>query len=218
MAMGFGYDRPWRFNSWDRFAIPRPYSQARAVVSPMMHIPETLDRDGIEHYRVVVEQMLNRPDARSRVLGRSRDAEAERGCHASPARGRWPRHGDGLARGALQRERRSTRGVAARRVQNSRRQIYSGHHSVTAPIFCGRLSRFYRLLPVLVRFAMSAAELFSTEHERVLSVGELTDQIKMLLEGPSTVSGWRAKSRIFRSRSRDTAILRSRTTRPSYAP
>ena len=24
VAMGFGYDRPWRFNSWDRFAIPRP--------------------------------------------------------------------------------------------------------------------------------------------------------------------------------------------------
>ena len=39
VPMGFGYDRPWRFNSWDRFAIPRPYSRARAVVSPMMHIP-----------------------------------------------------------------------------------------------------------------------------------------------------------------------------------
>jgi len=60
VAMGFGYDRPWRFGSWDRFAIPRPYSRARAAVSPMMHIPADLDRDGIEHYRVEVERMLNR--------------------------------------------------------------------------------------------------------------------------------------------------------------
>ena len=28
VPMGFGYDRPWRFNSWDRFAIPRPFSRS----------------------------------------------------------------------------------------------------------------------------------------------------------------------------------------------
>ncbi|MBI2827094.1 MAG: lysophospholipid acyltransferase family protein [Planctomycetia bacterium] len=60
VAMGFGYDRPWRFGSWDRFAIPRPFSQARAAVSPPMHIPPNLDRTGIEHYRRTVEDMLNR--------------------------------------------------------------------------------------------------------------------------------------------------------------
>jgi lysophospholipid acyltransferase (LPLAT)-like uncharacterized protein len=60
VAMGFGYDRPWRLGSWDRFAIPKPYSRARAVVSPAMVIPPNLDRDGVEHYRVQVERMLNR--------------------------------------------------------------------------------------------------------------------------------------------------------------
>jgi lysophospholipid acyltransferase (LPLAT)-like uncharacterized protein len=60
VPMGFGYDRPWRFNSWDRFAVPRPFSRARGVISPMMHIPPNLDRDGIEHYRREVERMLNR--------------------------------------------------------------------------------------------------------------------------------------------------------------
>ncbi len=58
--MGYGYDRPWRFKSWDRFAVPRPFSRARAVVSPMLHIPPNLDRDGIEHYRRETERMLNR--------------------------------------------------------------------------------------------------------------------------------------------------------------
>jgi lysophospholipid acyltransferase (LPLAT)-like uncharacterized protein len=60
VAMGFGYDRPWRLGSWDRFAVPRPFSRARGVVSPPLEIPGNLDRDGIEHYRVRVEQLLNR--------------------------------------------------------------------------------------------------------------------------------------------------------------
>jgi lysophospholipid acyltransferase (LPLAT)-like uncharacterized protein len=60
VAMGFGYDRPWRMGSWDRFAIPRPFSRARAVVSPEIVIPGNLDRTGVERCRVRVEQLLNR--------------------------------------------------------------------------------------------------------------------------------------------------------------
>jgi lysophospholipid acyltransferase (LPLAT)-like uncharacterized protein len=60
VAMGIGYDRPWRLNSWDRFAVPRPFSRARAVLSPQMFIPPDLDREGVEHYRLQVEKMLNR--------------------------------------------------------------------------------------------------------------------------------------------------------------
>jgi lysophospholipid acyltransferase (LPLAT)-like uncharacterized protein len=60
VAMGFGYDRPWRTKTWDRFAVPRPYSRARAVLSPELHIPSGLDRNAIEGYRQHVEKMLNR--------------------------------------------------------------------------------------------------------------------------------------------------------------
>jgi lysophospholipid acyltransferase (LPLAT)-like uncharacterized protein len=60
VAMGFGYSNPWRLGSWDRFAIPKPYSRARAVVSPAMVIPPNLDRAGVEHYRQSVEGLLNR--------------------------------------------------------------------------------------------------------------------------------------------------------------
>ena len=60
VAMGFGYSNPWRLTSWDRFAIPKPYSRARAVVSPQLMIPPDLDRDGIEHHRLKVERTLNR--------------------------------------------------------------------------------------------------------------------------------------------------------------
>jgi len=60
VLLGLGYDRPWRFNSWDRFALPRPYSRTRGVISPALQIPQSLDRDGIEHYRRQVEHLLNR--------------------------------------------------------------------------------------------------------------------------------------------------------------
>lgn len=59
VPLGFGYDRPWRMNSWDRFAVPRPFSRARTIWGPEMHIPKRLDRDGLEHYRLEVERMIN---------------------------------------------------------------------------------------------------------------------------------------------------------------
>lgn len=60
VAMGYGYDRPWRLKTWDRHAVPRPGSRARAVVSPEIHIPADLDREGLEHYRQQVERLLKR--------------------------------------------------------------------------------------------------------------------------------------------------------------
>ncbi|HEX4000016.1 MAG TPA: lysophospholipid acyltransferase family protein [Pirellulales bacterium] len=60
VLMGFGYDRPWRAGSWDRFAVPRLGSRIRAVTSPTIAIPPNLDRAGIELYRGKVERLLNR--------------------------------------------------------------------------------------------------------------------------------------------------------------
>jgi lysophospholipid acyltransferase (LPLAT)-like uncharacterized protein len=59
VAMGVGYDRPWRARSWDRFAIPRPGSRACCILSPEVNVPSDLDRDGLEHFRLKVEQLLN---------------------------------------------------------------------------------------------------------------------------------------------------------------
>jgi len=59
VAMGLGYDRPWRAGTWDRFAIPRPFSRARGIVSRAIAIPPDLDRDGIERHREGVQRLLN---------------------------------------------------------------------------------------------------------------------------------------------------------------
>lgn len=77
VAMGFGFERPWRMPTWDRFALPRPGTRARGVVSPAIHIPGDLDRDGLEHYRLVVERLLNglTEEAESWAVSGQRHAE-----------------------------------------------------------------------------------------------------------------------------------------------
>lgn len=60
IPLGFGCDRPWRNkNSWDKFAIPRPFSRARAVLGPRIQVPANLEREEIEGHRLWVEQTLN---------------------------------------------------------------------------------------------------------------------------------------------------------------
>jgi lysophospholipid acyltransferase (LPLAT)-like uncharacterized protein len=59
VVMGFGYDRPWRFRSWDRFAVPRLFSRARAVIGPPLMLPPDLTRDALEQCRQRVENLLN---------------------------------------------------------------------------------------------------------------------------------------------------------------
>lgn len=59
VLLGVGLDHPWRMNSWDRFAIPKPYSRCRIVVSGDIEVPPDADRETIEHYRNKVETLLN---------------------------------------------------------------------------------------------------------------------------------------------------------------
>ncbi|HEV7282869.1 MAG TPA: lysophospholipid acyltransferase family protein [Pirellulaceae bacterium] len=58
VPVGLGYDSPTRLPTWDRFAVPRPGSRARAVLGPALQVPQSLDRDGIESYRKLVETWL----------------------------------------------------------------------------------------------------------------------------------------------------------------
>jgi lysophospholipid acyltransferase (LPLAT)-like uncharacterized protein len=78
VAMGLGYARPWRLPTWDAFAIPRPYSRARAIVSRAVSVPAGLDRDGIEWHRAGIERLLIRlsDDAESWATDGTRRANA----------------------------------------------------------------------------------------------------------------------------------------------
>ncbi len=59
VPLGFGIDRPWRAKSWDQFAVPRPFSQARGIIGPEVHIPANLERDELEICRQDVERLLS---------------------------------------------------------------------------------------------------------------------------------------------------------------
>ena len=60
LLLAFGYDRPWRMNSWDRFVIPRPFSRGRVILSAPVFIPTNLDKETLEHYRSQLETSLSR--------------------------------------------------------------------------------------------------------------------------------------------------------------
>jgi lysophospholipid acyltransferase (LPLAT)-like uncharacterized protein len=72
ILMGMGYDRPWRVNSWDRFAVPRPCSRARCIMSSEIHVPPGLDRKGLEHFRVQIERLLNRLTSEAEAWAQSK--------------------------------------------------------------------------------------------------------------------------------------------------
>jgi lysophospholipid acyltransferase (LPLAT)-like uncharacterized protein len=58
VAIGMGYNSPWRLPTWDRFAVPVPFSRARAVVGPRLQVPSDLDRELLEVWRQRVESHL----------------------------------------------------------------------------------------------------------------------------------------------------------------
>lgn len=59
IPIGIGYDRPWRNrNTWDKFAIPRPFSKARVVLGPRIQVPADLDRDQVELHRQWIEHQM----------------------------------------------------------------------------------------------------------------------------------------------------------------
>ena len=58
VLLGIGSDRPWRANSWDKFAIPRPYSRVRVVVSGDIFVPPDASKEVLSHYQQKVGQLL----------------------------------------------------------------------------------------------------------------------------------------------------------------
>jgi len=58
VPIGFAFRRPWRINSWDRFAIPKPFSIATSVGGDPITVPKDLDRQGLERYRLKVQTAI----------------------------------------------------------------------------------------------------------------------------------------------------------------
>jgi hypothetical protein len=58
VPIGIGYDRPIRAPTWDRFAIPRPWSKARCIVGPELRFPAGLGRMGLREGALQLQEAL----------------------------------------------------------------------------------------------------------------------------------------------------------------
>lgn len=58
VGAGMAFQGPWRAQSWDRFAVPRPFRAAACVVPEAVHVPPDADRDTIEACRLEVERRM----------------------------------------------------------------------------------------------------------------------------------------------------------------
>ncbi len=57
---GFGYRRPWRARSWDRFVLPRPFDVASCVAGQLIWVRPEAGADEREQYRALLQKELER--------------------------------------------------------------------------------------------------------------------------------------------------------------
>ena len=59
VPLGIGISNPYRLNTWDKFAIPRPNSRVRLIFGPKIYIPRKLSREKLEACRAGVQDLIN---------------------------------------------------------------------------------------------------------------------------------------------------------------
>ncbi|MEG0025204.1 MAG: lysophospholipid acyltransferase family protein [Akkermansia sp.] len=52
------YANCWRVKSWDRFCIPKPFSEARILWKKRIFIPRELNDEELESYRLMIENLM----------------------------------------------------------------------------------------------------------------------------------------------------------------
>jgi lysophospholipid acyltransferase (LPLAT)-like uncharacterized protein len=59
LPFGVGFTRVWRAPSWDRFAVPCPFTTMVGVIGRPIHIPPSLSREELRHYQAQVQSQMN---------------------------------------------------------------------------------------------------------------------------------------------------------------
>ena len=59
VPVGVGIDNPWRLNTWDKFAIPRPLSRVRMIFGPKIFIPRKSSREELNAFRIGIQDLTN---------------------------------------------------------------------------------------------------------------------------------------------------------------
>ena len=59
LPIGVGISSAYRLDTWDRFAIPMPWSRTRLIVGPKIYLPKRLRKKELEKHRIGCERLLN---------------------------------------------------------------------------------------------------------------------------------------------------------------
>jgi lysophospholipid acyltransferase (LPLAT)-like uncharacterized protein len=59
VPVGVGLRDPWRLNTWDRFAIPKPGQRARIIFGPTIDVPRRCGRELLEKYATAIGSDLD---------------------------------------------------------------------------------------------------------------------------------------------------------------
>ncbi|TWT99767.1 hypothetical protein Pla108_07100 [Botrimarina colliarenosi] len=60
VPIAVAYDHCWRMRSWDRFAVPRPFTTGRALLGAEVRVAPDLERAALEARRLEIEAEFNR--------------------------------------------------------------------------------------------------------------------------------------------------------------
>lgn len=60
VAVGIGFGAAWRMASWDRFALPKPFSAAVCVTDELIEVPQDADRATMDEFTERVEKAMQR--------------------------------------------------------------------------------------------------------------------------------------------------------------
>lgn len=85
VAIGVGYDRPWRAGSWDRMAFARPFSRAVVSASAAVQVPPDLEGEALNQHCQQWESVLNATCCRADNLLQQWVARGTRPAAASAA-------------------------------------------------------------------------------------------------------------------------------------
>lgn len=70
VPVGFGFHHAWRLRSWDRFAMPCPFSPVVGVIGAPIHVPSALDRSALELWRQKAQDAMDRVTERAEEWAR----------------------------------------------------------------------------------------------------------------------------------------------------
>jgi lysophospholipid acyltransferase (LPLAT)-like uncharacterized protein len=85
VPLGFGFSSAWRLKSWDRMAIPKPWSKMYCIGGPVIRVPPRTGKAGLEQYRRLIEQTMLTATAAAEAWAAGRKPRIDWPSLAAPA-------------------------------------------------------------------------------------------------------------------------------------